>query len=187
MSVCNANTITWFDEHLSSDEVLGKRILEVGSRNINGSIRPVLMAKGAEEYIGIDMIPGAGVDYCCNASRAVEWFGEASFDLVVSSSCLEHVENIMAAVHNIKLVCRPGGLIVLAVPDVWPKHDYPGDYWRISMGAMADLFADCTQLLLERQPQRKGRSLVFGKWRKSVEFREMQMPLLLVQPGVDGS
>src|SRR5512146_2994718 len=176
--MCNAQTIAWFDENLTAAEVRGARILDVGSRDVNGSVRPTLKAKGAREYIGIDIEAGPGVDLVCDiCSPGI--LPPEPFDIVVSSSCLEHVENLRAAVANMKRACRPGGLIVIAVPAVWPRHDYPADYWRIPWPTLAALFADCEPLLARELPIRPGRMLTFGKFRKPGNFREIVEPLTL--------
>ncbi len=175
--MCDANVIAWIDQHLTLQEVQGNRILDVGSRDVNGSVRPALLVKGAAEYVGVDLQAGPGVDVVCDAARIVERFGAESFDLVVSTCALEHMEDILGAVSNIKRICRPEGLILLAVPFVWPRHDYPGDYWRFSMRQLCALFADCTILQVAEQRPRPKRATVYAKFRRPSNFVEKPGPL----------
>ena len=60
--------IDWFIEEISSDsdQFKNKRILEVGSKYVNGSVRP-LIEKFCfpREYIGIDIEQGKYVDIVC--------------------------------------------------------------------------------------------------------------------------
>jgi len=50
-------------------------------------------------------------------------FESDSFDLVISSDVLEHVEDYPAAMREIFRVLRPGGAHVLSVPIVWPMPE----------------------------------------------------------------
>lgn len=47
-------------------------------------------------------------------------FGDGAFDLVISSECVEHTLDPIAAVREIHRVTRPGGLLLVTVPNrVW--------------------------------------------------------------------
>lgn len=146
--MCTPDTLIWFDQNLTPAEVAGKRILDVGAYDVNGSLREVIRPLHPAAYIGIDKRPGHGVDMVCPAEKLLETFGRHSFDVVVSSSTLEHVRHWRAAVANIKAVCKPGGLILLTMPSRWPFHAYPHDYWRYSRQDIEYIFADCVLLSL---------------------------------------
>lgn len=62
-------------------------VLEMGSRDINGSIRAVLPAP---HYVGIDTVDGKGVDVVGDATT---WTDPHRFDLVACAEVLEHVPN----------------------------------------------------------------------------------------------
>lgn len=47
-----------------------------------------------------------------------------SYDFVLSSHCLEHVANPLAALHEWRRVTRPGGWLVLALPDPRRTFDH---------------------------------------------------------------
>jgi hypothetical protein len=67
------------------DAFTGVSVLEVGSLNINGTVRDFFDAK---EYIGVDLLEGPGVDRVCagqNLDYVDNWF-----DVVVSAECFEH-------------------------------------------------------------------------------------------------
>jgi len=44
---------------------------------------------------------------------------------------------------NLKKICKKGGLIIFAVPNQWPFHSFPGDYWRYDKNDIQNIFADC--------------------------------------------
>jgi len=63
----------------------GVSVLEIGSLDINGSIRDFFEA---DEYIGVDISDGPGVDVV-GYGQELDYF-DGSFDVVVSAECFEH-------------------------------------------------------------------------------------------------
>ena len=47
----------------------GKVVLEIGSRNVNGSLRNIIKNYEPLSYTGIDIIDGEGVDIVCDANE----------------------------------------------------------------------------------------------------------------------
>ena len=102
------------------------RTLELGSSNVNGSVRDFFSG----EYVGIDHVEGNGVDRVMNAN-ALE-FEEGSFDVVVSTSMLEHDPAFWRTLPEVGRVLRPGGHFILTpVSTGFPIHNEP-DYWRLT-------------------------------------------------------
>lgn len=134
-------------DHLTPEMVKGKRVLEVGSMNVNGSLRTYIEAMCPLQYLGIDLQKGDGVDWevdFCSLTpvQAKELFGE--FDLIVSTEMLEHAEHWRAAINNMKAVLKPRGWLLLTTRGVgFPRHGYPSDYWRFDCKDMQSIFADC--------------------------------------------
>jgi len=56
--------------------------------------------------------------------KSLSCFGNSTFDKIVCSEVLEHIEEIGAAVSEIKRVCKKGGKVVITVPNLW----HPGNY-----------------------------------------------------------
>ena len=73
--MCNANCIRWASRNLTREEVRGKRVIDVGSYDENGSVRYVFEFLDPAEYVGIDIVEGPGVDMICSAEHLVERFG----------------------------------------------------------------------------------------------------------------
>jgi SAM-dependent methyltransferase len=155
-------------------DIRGKRILEVGAQDINGSVRSEILERGPREYLGTDMVSGPGVDVVCRAERLVAEFGSETFDVVISTEVLEHVDDWRAAIRNFKGVLRPEGILIITTRSRgFQFHGFPADYWRFEPADMERIFADCTIEALERdQPESPG---VFVKVRKPVMFSEVDL------------
>ena len=143
--------------HLRSDDVRGKRVLEVGSMDINGSLRAHVELLGPASYVGVDFLAGAGVDVVCDAGDLVWRFGEHSFDVVISTEMLEHAEDWRGAITAMKRVLVPGGLIVLTArgPGMG-LHGYPHDWHRFTVDDVRQIFDDFQIDVLEADPQSPG-------------------------------
>ena len=63
----------------------GVAVLEIGSLNINGTVRDFFTAT---EYVGVDLAEGSGVDVVCEGQLLT--YPDNSFDVAVSAECFEH-------------------------------------------------------------------------------------------------
>lgn len=139
----HASVHRFFGETARIEEFRDKLVLEVGSYNVNGSLRDAIMAMEPRQYLGTDMRAGPGVDMVVPAEKLVDTFGMASFDVVVSTEMLEHAENWRVAIRNMKDVLRSYGTLYLTARGPgFPLHDYPGDYWRFTLNNVRAMFAD---------------------------------------------
>jgi hypothetical protein len=88
------NVIEFFINSIDCAEFEGKDVLEVGSKYVNGSVRP-LIEKFCKpnKYVGVDIENGKFVDFIVPAEKLVEFFGINKFDVVISTEMLEHVKD----------------------------------------------------------------------------------------------
>jgi len=104
-----------------------KRYLDVGCGN--GFITE-LVAPGFGEIVGIDVeeirleefraeVTGKSNFKVLLMSAAKIEFPNEFFTFITSFEVLEHVADLEATVREIIRVCRPGGIIVISVPQVW--------------------------------------------------------------------
>lgn len=173
--MCDNNCIQFGLDNLGKEDIEGKRVLEIGSYNVNGSLRAGVMTHKPEEYIGVDIETGPGVDFVCSSDGVLKQFGKESFDVVISTCVLEHVVNCKPSISEMKNVCKVGGIIILIVPSVWPLHNHPSDCWRFSLGDIKTIFEDFEILILEEKPTFHGAKigdLVYLKARKPEGFKE---------------
>jgi len=108
--MCRIEVLEFFIENVRPEEFKDKRILEVGSKYVNGSVRPLIERfMQPKEYIGIDIEPGKYVDVVLPAEKLVKHFGSESFDVVISTETLEHVKDWRKVITNMKDVLKPRG------------------------------------------------------------------------------
>ena len=107
------------------------RVLEVGSYNINGTVRDICEPLSGE-YIGIDINSGPNVDVVLNAEDILSKYREESFDVIISTEMLEHARNWPMLLYNIVGALKPSGLFIMTSRSQgFFKHN-PPDYWRFS-------------------------------------------------------
>jgi SAM-dependent methyltransferase len=85
----------------------GGGVLEIGSLNINGSVRSLFSDCF---YTGIDVVPGPGVDLVTPAHSYA--CPDGIFDVVISCECFEHDPHWMATLNQAVNVLRTGGLFI---------------------------------------------------------------------------
>lgn len=86
----------------------GTRVLEIGSRNVNGSVRDEFVDS---DYTGVDVEKGPGVDVVCFGHEyQVE---PESFDVVCSNETFEHDPHAAQTVAHMLSLLRPGGLFFM--------------------------------------------------------------------------
>lgn len=131
----------FFADHTKPEMFTGKKVLEVGSYDVNGSVRPFVEGFKPETYIGTDFIAGPRVDAVVSAEDIVETYGKNSFDVVISTEMLEHAEHWRECVNNMKDVTKDLLIITTRGPG-FPLHSYPDDWWRYTVEDFAKIFAD---------------------------------------------
>lgn len=103
--------IEWCMRHLGPfDRPFDRhRVLDVGSVDINGSNRRYF-GPGCS-YTGCDVAPGPNVDIACPCHELP--FPPSSFDIVISSECLEHDMHWERTLRKVCELLRPGGVFVM--------------------------------------------------------------------------
>ncbi len=96
-----------------------KKVLEVGSQDLNGTARDYFRKC---DYTGVDWQPGKGVDLVALAHELT--FPDGTFDVIVSTECLEHDMHARQTVGNMIRMLKPGGLcIITAASDNREPHE----------------------------------------------------------------
>lgn len=103
------------------------KVVEIGSQDVNGSIRNIWAT--SVNYTGIDFVPGKGVDLILSDPYKIPLESE-SVDVAVCSSVFEHSELFWVLYLEIMRLLRPHGLFYLNVPANSDFHRWPVDCWR---------------------------------------------------------
>lgn len=152
--MCNVHGVIFATLNLKQEEVMGKRIIEVGALNVNGSVRPILEQYKPKQYVGVDLVKGPGVDIICNAENLLEKFSKNSCDILVSTELLEHVKDWRKTVSNFKNVVKPGGIILLTTRSIgFQYHAFPFDFWRYQIEDFQNIFSDCILQSIAKDPE----------------------------------
>jgi SAM-dependent methyltransferase len=102
-------------------------IVEIGSQDVNGSIREV--APATYNYIGLDFAAAKGVDIVLPDAYHFP-FENDTVDIIVTSSCFEHAEFFWVTFLEGIRILKPGGLFYINAPSKGQYHAYPQDCWR---------------------------------------------------------
>lgn len=171
--MCHPSCIVFGAVNLKESDIIGKRVIEIGSYDVNGSIRSIIKSLKPSEYVGVDLLEGPGVDLVCRAEELLDCFSRDSFDVVISTEMIEHVHNWRKVISNIKNICKPGGIILLTTRSYgFPYHPSPTDFWRFELEDMEYIFSDCEIIVLEKDNEFPG---VFIKLRKPSNFKEKDL------------
>jgi SAM-dependent methyltransferase len=114
-----------FYEKYCYENIQNKKILDVGSYDVNGTMKPIF-EQG--QYIGLDMEKGPNVDIV-GKSHEIPFINNF-FDIVISSSCFEHDDMFWISFKEMCRVLKPGGYMYIQAPQNGPYHGWPGDNWR---------------------------------------------------------
>lgn len=163
----HASVHQFFSKYVTLDMVTGKKVLEVGSLDVNGSVRGFVSGLKPKDYIGIDFIDGQGVDEVLDAEKLVERFGKNSFGCVISTEMLEHAEHWRKCVNEMKDVTSDWLIITTRGPG-FPLHSYPDDWWRYTVEDFQAIFADfdTVQLMNDTDPNSPGVFYIGRKTRR---------------------
>lgn len=95
------------------------KILEIGSYDVNGSMRSIFDT--CSQYVGVDLREGPGVDVI-GFGHEVDFLSN-NFDMTVSGECFEHDPNWVKTLNNMIRMTRPGGIVAFTcASEGRPEH-----------------------------------------------------------------
>lgn len=167
--MCHVSVFEFFVDSTKAREFDAKRVLEIGSKYVNGSVRPLIEKfSSPKEYIGVDIESGKFVDVILSAEKIAGHFGSESFDVVVTTELLEHVMDWRVVIDNMKTVIKRGGHIYFTTRSMGFKyHGYPYDFWRYEIEDITMMFTDFEVITLKKDPETQG---VFLKAKKPENY-----------------
>lgn len=132
----------WFIDEMRAREGI---VAEIGARQVSpgASLQASRFAPECT-FIGIDAHAAHGVDIVADAHFLSDALAPGSIDGVFSLAVLEHVAAPWLAAAEINRVLKMGGLTYHVVPQSWPVHEMPNDFWRMTDEALRILFGPAT-------------------------------------------
>lgn len=127
------------------------RLLEIGC----GEKRlQLLLGDLVDEYIGLDH-PGcihdqSNVDVLASAYETT--LESETFDCVLSSAVIEHLEEPGAALKEAARVLKPGGVAIYTAPFFFHLHEEPRDFYRYTKHGLRHLFEQAGFEVIEIAP-----------------------------------
>lgn len=133
------SVMKWVNREVAAFRLADKSVLEVGSYNVNGTVRPLFRGP----YWGIDMRAGPCVDEVLDIERYRARPGDPP-KVVVCVETLEHVKRPWIALSNMVTAFRgyPGNMLITTRGFGFPLHEYPADYWRFSKASIEVMMYD---------------------------------------------
>jgi GT2 family glycosyltransferase/SAM-dependent methyltransferase len=93
-------------------------VLDIGSLDINGNNQYLFENC---HYIGIDVAPGKNVDIVCKGHELN--LPDATFDVIITTECLEHDQYWDKTLRNAVRLLKPGGLLIVTCATTGrPEH-----------------------------------------------------------------
>lgn len=197
----HASVAEFVERTITGKYVTGKMVLEVGSRDINGTVRPYIESLEPACYVGIDARHGDGVDVVYDCERLDELqlhrvnpdgVDDLLWDLVISVEMLEHTRDWRACMEQLAGAVGPNGWLLLAVrtpeSDVVLAHDHWA-FTETSVVRIMDELGFSSPLYVDRYRDEGDGVIVLG--RKSVKVEQhylggINVAVVAAQPGVRG-
>jgi SAM-dependent methyltransferase len=132
----------------------GLRVLEIGSgRQDLGtdaySLKSLFPEAG--EFVQSDVNPAFGHRIVDITDMSMD----QEFDVILCMNVLEHVFDVQKAVDNLRKALRPGGKLMIAVPFLYPYHDEPVDFWRLTEHSLRELCRDFSSVEIRHKGMRR--------------------------------
>lgn len=114
----------------------GCRVADIGCGE--QPMRAVVEARGGT-YLGVDRSRGASGGVAILASAGELPLVSSGFDVVICSEVLEHLPDHAAAFHELARILAPGGHLLVTTPFVYPLHEEPYDFVRLTIHQLRSL------------------------------------------------
>lgn len=149
--------LDWFDRNALESDFAGRVVIELGSRWVNGGLRPRCESFGPKNYTGFDPVPGPGVDEVFAAEDVMLVVAGGTADTVIATETLHAAVDWQSVVRACHWLLKPGGTLFLTTrcPGA-PVLDFPADFWRFQPGDLWRIFGGWDIVSLEEDDERPG-------------------------------
>ncbi len=129
----------------------GLKVLDAGSGRLKEqTLRGEILATGAELHT-LDFCAGEGVDFVGDVSDMP--FEADTYDIVLSTQVLEHVQDPARVCAEMARVLKPGGHLFLTTPQSSPIHNEPWNYFNFTHYGLSLLFEKSGLRVVKKEAQ----------------------------------
>jgi len=145
-------------------------LLEIGGRARSGNTYHGKLAEW--NYTSLDIRPGENVGVVGDAHRMSQLLPHNHFHAAMSVSTFEHLLMPWKVAVELSRVMAPGGIIFIMTHQMWPLHEKPWDYWRMSSDAWPALFNRHTGFRIVEAVMGQPLFAVGNHWNHIVNFQQ---------------
>ena len=114
------------------------RVLNVGAGGRTARVIAEIQAQRNFSVTSVDIDPTRKPDVVADI---ITYAPRLTYDAIVMIEVLEHVKDPGRALENVYRLLKPGGLLFLSTPFLFPLHDRPMDFFRFTRYGLELLFA----------------------------------------------
>ena len=141
----STNDTSPLDQFVVRMKRMGGKVVEIGARTVSpGSVLLASQFEPECQHIGVDIHPAAGVDIVADAHFLSHSIARGSISGVFSMVVMEHIAAPWLVAAEINKILKIGGLTFHMLPQTFPVHELPNDFWRMSDEALKVLFGSAT-------------------------------------------
>ena len=155
---------------LTKELIENKIVLDIGSLDVNGSWKDIILNFNPKFYIGIDMQEGKNVDLKIGVENLHHIYPKNLFDLIISTETLEHIKLWKEAIVNMKSLLKVSGTLIITTRSKGCNyHPYPNDYWRYELEDIKTIFSDFNISIIEVDAEWPGVLMVAQKVKENLK------------------
>jgi hypothetical protein len=134
-----------FERFVEMMKAEGGAVVEIGARAVSpGAELNAHRFQPECRFIGVDIHPAEGVDVVVDAHRLTTAIAPGSLAGLFSLAVMEHIAAPWVMAAEINRALALGGVTYHVVPQAFPIHEQPNDFWRISDDGLKVLFGPAT-------------------------------------------
>ena len=165
-------------------EELSGRVQHGAILDVGCGVKPYepLLARLGDQWIGVDHPTTMAGSY--GSFTLADSFGDChalpfadrAFDTAICTQVLEHVADPARVLAEIARVLRPGGVLLLTAPMIWPLHEEPFDFFRYTQHGLRHLLQAVGFEVLQEVQRGRGASAL-GQAFLDLHFADRRLAL----------